>query len=307
MSECSEPDVTRSRLESAFHLVGRQALELASVPTAAATSTGIARRITRELLIGCHGIRRAVVSATEPGVVAGMALLDSGVSPDPAGSWTALHDDGDHVGSGEPLIMVVGSAWELAVAEDHVMGTLGVASGLAMRGLSLCQAAPKGLRIACGGWKKLPRSMKPVLHAALDVAGLSHRLVEDDFVYIDKNVVTSIGGVEIAVHTGRALEHGPVAVQVRTLEEAHSAVTAGCSIVMVDSGSLDDLRRIHQMIQATGRRKDVQIAFGGGVGLSDLEPAHRAGADIVDVGRALLNGPLWDLRMEVQSLDAHNT
>ncbi|MET0448187.1 MAG: hypothetical protein ABW004_07255, partial [Aeromicrobium sp.] len=180
----------------------------------------MARRITQELLVGVSGSHRALVTAAEPGVVAGIGLLDAAAAPDPAGRWRALRCDGDRVDAGEPLVEVVGSAWELAIAEDHVLGAIGVAGGLARGGLRMRAAAPPGLRIACGGWKKLPSTLKPVLRAALDVAGITHRLVDGEFVYIDKNVVVLLGGIGPAVRAGRNLGHGPVAVQVRDVAES---------------------------------------------------------------------------------------
>ncbi|MET0909011.1 MAG: nicotinate-nucleotide pyrophosphorylase [Ilumatobacteraceae bacterium] len=259
------------------------------------------RRITRELLADLPGSRRALVTAAEPGVVAGIGLLDVDAVADPAGTWRTLRVDGDEVEAGDSLVEIVGSAWELAVAEDHVLGALGVAGGLAGRGLQLRRAAPPGLRVACGGWKKLPASLKPVLHAALDVAGITHRLIDGEFVYIDKNVVTLLDGIEPAVLRGRSLDHGPVAVQVVDLEQARCAVAAGCGIVMVDTGSLDDLSRIDDALRSDGMREQVQLAFAGGVTETDLAPVRAAGADIVDIGRAVLDAPLWDLRMEVVS------
>ena len=257
------------------------------------------RRITLELVSSLPGRHRALVVAAEPGVVAGIALVAATDLPEPAGNWTHLRADGDLVSAGEPLVEVTGSAWEIAVAGDHVLGVLGVAGGLAQRAIELRDAAPAGLDIACGAWKKWPAAMKPVLRAALDVAGVTHRLVDGEFVYIDKNIVRLLGGVEPAVRRGIELGHGPVAVQVDGVPEALAAVTAGCGIVMVDTGSLADLAEVNDALRRQGDRDSVRLAFGGGVTAATLHAAHLAGADIVDIGRSILDAPLWDLRLEV--------
>ena len=163
----------------------------------------------------------------------------------------------------------------------------------------LVNAAPEGLAIACGAWKKWPAAMKPVLRAALDVAGVTHRLVDGEFVYIDKNIVRLLGGVAPAVQRGNGLGHGPVAVQVDGVEQARAAVAAGCGIVMVDTGSVGDLAAVHDALTAEGRRAAVQLAFGGGVTGETLAELRRSGADIVDIGRSILDAPLWDLRLDV--------
>lgn len=258
-----------------------------------------ARRITFELVDGVPGRHRAHVVAAEPGVMAGGALLRSAETPDPAGEWTVLRADGDRVDEGDRLVEVTGTAWELAVAGDHVLGTVGVAGGLARRALELRDAAPAGLSIACGAWKKWPAAMKPVLRAALDVAGITHRLIDGEFVYIDKNIVRLLGGIEPAVSRGVALGHGPVAVQVTGVAEALAAVAAGCGIVMVDTGSSADLAAVHDALLVAGLRSSVQLAFGGGVTSGSLAELHRRGAEIVDIGRSILDAPLWDLRLDV--------
>ncbi len=259
----------------------------------------VIRRITLELVGSVPGQHRALVVATEPGVVAGSSLVNATELTESAGEWRLLRSEGERVEAGDALVEVTGGAWEIAVAGDHVLGVLGVAGGLARRAIELCDAAPIGLDIACGAWKKWPAAMKPVLRAALDVAGVTHRLVEGEFVYIDKNIVRLLGGVAPAVQRGVALGHGPAAVQVDGVIEARAAVAAGCGIVMVDTGSLADLAAVHDALTADGVRGSVRLAFGGGVTATTLPGARDAGADIVDIGRSILDAPLWDLRLEV--------
>lgn len=254
------------------------------------------RRITAELVAGLTGHYSAVVSPTEPGLVAGTALVRP-PSSDPAGRWDVVAVEGKRAGAGEPLICIEGSAWEISVAEDHVLGVLGFAGGIARRGVEVKAAAPAGLRVVCGGWKKLPASLKPVLRAGLDVAGLSHRLLDEDFVYVGKNQVAMLGGVVAAVTAARKLHHGPVSVQVSDVAEALEAVDAGAGVVMVDTGRLADLEAVGSALRA--RDQDVLVAYAGGVTKPQLRRIADLGADIVDIGRAVLDAPLWDLHLEV--------
>jgi nicotinate-nucleotide pyrophosphorylase (carboxylating) len=48
-----------------------------------------------------------------------------------------------------------------------------------------------------------------------------------------------------------------------------------------------------------GHRDAVHLAFGGGVRLEDLTAVRAAGADAADIGRAILDAPLLDLRMTI--------
>lgn len=259
--------------------------------------------ITGALLGGATGRFRAVVEACEPGTIAGTGFVDPASSLGEGGTWRLLVAEGDVVAAGQPLIELIGHAARLGIAEDHVLGPLGFASGIATRARQFRAAAPPGLSIACGGWKKLPLALKPLLRAGLAVSGILPRLVDGDFVYVGKNAVIMLGGVDQAIAAGRAVGHGPVAVQVKLVAEAVSAVGSGAGIIMVDTADLADLAAVHAELNRLGLRDGVRLAFGGGVRLQDLGPAGAAGADAVDVGRAILDAPLLDLRMRVCAAD----
>ena len=250
-------------------------------------------RLSDRLLGRRAGRYRGIVRAGEPGVAAGVALLP------PAA--VALVADGDRIGEGAKLAEVEGSAAELARTEDTILGELGVACGVATNAARVLAAAPEGLRVVCGGWKKLPAAMKPAVRAGLAAAGAGSRLLDDPFVYLDKNAVRLLGGVASAVAAGVALHHGPVAVQIKDAARALDAVVAGAAAVMVDTGVPDDLAAVHAALARAGVRDRVTLAFGGGVRAADFATIRAAGADLVDVGREVLRSPLLDLRFDVET------
>ncbi len=250
-------------------------------------------------LLGGAGRFRAVIEATEPGLLAGTAFVDPADSLGLDGTWRLLVQEGEAVAAGQSLVELAGPAEQLGVAEDFIMGPLGFASGVASRAAMFRKAAPASLTVACGGWKKLPASLKPLLRAGLAVAGVLPRLVDGQFVYVAKNSVIMLGGIETAITAGLAVGHGPVAIQVKSVEEAIAAIQFGAGIVMVDTGRIQDLAEIHEALLKRGSRSQIRLAFGGGVRLTDLEGVAQAGADAVDVGRAILDAPLLDLRMRV--------
>jgi nicotinate-nucleotide pyrophosphorylase (carboxylating) len=255
--------------------------------------------IAQRLFADVSGQYRALVETTEAGVIAGLGFVAPSSAPASAGQWRLLVEEGTPVAAGTALVEVVGAAHELGVAEDYVLGPLGFASGIATRASAFRAAAPAGLSLACGGWKKLPAALKPLLRAGLAAAGLLPRLVDGDFVYMSKNAVTLLGGVEPAIRAGIAVDHGPVAVQVKSVEEAMFAYRAGGRIIMVDTGVIADLAAVNAALLEMGHRDAVHLAFGGGVRLEDLTAVRAAGADAADIGRAILDAPLLDLRMTI--------
>lgn len=242
---------------------------------------------------------RGFVSATEPGVVAGLEFVDPGTLAWPAGEWRILVAEGQAVEAGERLVEVTGTPPELSTAEDHVLGALGFASGIATAARRFVAAAPPGLRIICGGWKKLPFAIKPVLRAGLAAAGVSPRLLDTDFVYTDKNALKLFGGISEVVRAGLAVGHGGVSIQVKNAADATVAARAGATAVMVDTGRIEDLVEAQRSLTEQGLRDGVTLAFSGGVRMEDLARVRAAGADAVDIGRAILEAPLLDLRFDV--------
>ena len=61
------------------------------------------------------------------------------------------------------------------------------------------------------------------------------------------------------------------------------------------------LARVHAGLASDGIREDLVLAFGGGVQLERLAAVAAAGADVVDIGREILDAPLLDLRFDVQA------
>lgn len=264
-----------------------------------AASSTPAPSLAQQLLAGVKGRHRAVVRTTQAGVVAGTRFVDPAATPEPAGVWRLAVKDGERVTPGTVLVELEGTASELAVAEDFAVGSLGFASGIATRAQQFLAACPAGMTIACGGWKKLPAALKPLLRSGLSAFGVLPRLVAQDFIYVNKNAVRLLGGVQAAVAAGLRLNHGPVVIQVKSADEALQAVYAGAGIVMVDTARIEDLAAVNAVLIEAKRRDGLVLAFGGGVGLADLVPARAAGADAVDVGRSILDAPLLDLRLEV--------
>jgi nicotinate-nucleotide pyrophosphorylase (carboxylating) len=59
------------------------------------------------------------------------------------------------------------------------------------------------------------------------------------------------------------------------------------------------LRDVVAALTERNLRDKVRLAFAGGVRVEDLPAVHAAGADTVDMGRAILDAPILDLRLRV--------
>ena len=193
-----------------------------------------------------------------------------------------------------------GDAWQIARAEELLVGTLAKPSGVATAAADLVARAAGRARVVCGAWKKVPQEYRPELRSAVAVGGAELRILDQPFVYLDKNYVRMLGGIAPAVRRARLVPDRAVVVQLRgetalIADEAEIAAAEGARVVMVDTGDVEDLEAVFARV---GRGR-VGLAFGGGVTAAMLDAVVLAGAEAIDVGRAVLDAPLLDFRLDV--------
>ncbi|MDA8335131.1 MAG: nicotinate-nucleotide pyrophosphorylase [Peptococcaceae bacterium] len=247
------------------------------------------------------------VSARERGLFAGSEFLRRAAAELRVNvEWIA--PDGFPLQSGTPVLVGSGDAGQVTGAEETLLGGIGKPSGVATAAADFVRTAQGRARIVCGAWKKVSPAVRADLRQAIAVGGAGIRIADEAFIYLDKNCVRMFGGVGPAIR--RAKEFDPerlVVVQLRgerepVGREARTAVAAGAGILMVDTGDLADIKDAVDEIRRGGRRDKARLAFAGGVVLARVPAAIAAGADIIDVGRAVIDAPMLDFRFDVEEV-----
>lgn len=254
-----------------------------------------------------HGLEKAVfrveIVPTNAAVAAGLAEAASEAEKLELQA-RVLAQEGKMVLPGSPLMELVGHPVSLAVAEDRVVGWIGKASGVATSAYFFRTVLSSRLRVVCGAWKKLPVPWRSLLRRAASLGGLDTRIAEPPFVYLDKNYVRMLGGIEATLQAVAGIP-GRKAIQLRgewdeITVEADQAVAGGAHILMVDTGRLGDAVKLAAYLKERGWREKVSLAFAGGVTVYDLPLLQDIDLDVIDVGRAVLDAPMTDLRFEVR-------
>jgi nicotinate-nucleotide pyrophosphorylase (carboxylating) len=241
----------------------------------------------------------ATLVATEPGVVTPIAAALE-VAEELGLDVVSSAEEAARVRAGDEVICFRGTAKQVAMAEERLVGTLAKASGIATAAAGFVERAAGRLQIVSGAWKKLPFSQKDMIRAAVVAGGAQPRIASWPFVYLDKNFVTMLGGPEATLAAvGQMREHTKV-IQIVDPVEAALVARAGADIVFVDSGRLGDVAGADEVLRQAGLRERVALAYGGGVVLDELDELARLGVDIVDVGRAIVDAPLLDMRLQVR-------
>jgi nicotinate-nucleotide pyrophosphorylase (carboxylating) len=244
------------------------------------------------------------MTACEAGVLAGASrLADAAAVLGVAVEWIA--SDGDRLAPGAPVLRARGDALQVARAEEQLLGLVAKPSGVASAAARLVALAAGRARVVCGAWKKVAAECRADLRAAIATGGAGVRIIDRPFVYLDKNYVRMLGGVVPAVRQARAVPGSTVVVQLRgesaaVEDEAEAAAAEGAEILVVDTGRLEDLAAAAARARAGRLAKGVLLGFGGGVTAASLEEVVETGAQIIDVGRAIIDAPLLDLRLDVR-------
>ena len=262
----------------------------------------------RETIFSNHLDRSvtAVLVAEAAGVLSGinrgLSIMESlGLS------FSTTFSEGDEIHGGQEIARAVGSPVQIAIAEEQIIGALSKSSGIATAARRAKKRVNARCRVASGGWKKMPLEIKDLIREAVCHGGMDQRILEDPFVYLDKNYVRILGGVTRAVQNVISLGR-EIVVQVRgetdpVEEEAVAAARAGAGLVMVDTGKQEHLSRVIDALRSNGLRSRVQIAFAGNITLEDLDTIAQMDLDAVDIGYAVLDAPCLPMRFDVIEVD----
>jgi nicotinate-nucleotide pyrophosphorylase (carboxylating) len=259
----------------------------------------------RDTIFASLGDRQftARVSLTEAGLVCGVELAASKAAALGCRVLDALAD-GDAVQVGQSVLSYIGTAKAIAMAEDCVPGAIGKSSAIA-RAVRLAQqlAGPR-VRVVSGAAKKMPEEIKAQVRRAVHRGGGSGRIADGPFVYLDKNYVLMFGSVARTLAAVAGMTGYVRVIQLRGLveslqAEAEAAIAAGAEILMVDTGRLEDLDLVARLARASGRREQATIAFAGDIAMADIAEIARHDVDILDIGRAVLDAPMVDVKIDV--------
>ncbi len=244
----------------------------------------------------------AVLTSQEDGWLAGIPLAQDVVKAlGIDGDWKK--GSGEEVCKDEEVARFRGRAEPILKLENYVIGIIAKPSGIATSARRALQAAKGRVRLVSGGWKKHPYPIKEMVREAVAAGGLAPRMLDPPFLYLDKNFLRIFGGIPQAL---RAVSADPAAkvVQIRGEfapigEEAREAILNGASVVMVDTGSWDDLDEMLRTVREENGASKVQTAFAGGIRIEDIPALAQKGVDILDIGAAILDAPWLELSYDI--------
>jgi len=245
----------------------------------------------------------AVIYADDAGIIAGTETarekaLEQGLTV------THMIEDGKDVHPGDEVASFSGIPKQIAMAEDLLMGCIAKPSGVATAASRCVQAADEKVTIVCGSWKKMPIEIKNTLQRAIAVGGADLRISHPPFIYLDKNYVRMLGGIEKSLQAVSHLTDHKKVIQIKGAQkdvslEALEAARSRADIIYIDSGNPGDIEKVSEALGKERLRQRVKVAFGGNIKIRDIETLKTLDVDILSIGKEIIDAPLLDLKMEV--------
>ena len=217
--------------------------------------------------------------------------------------------DGSIAGAEQPVLVLRGTAKAVAIAEDCVPGAIAKPSGIARASRRAQELAGDRVRVVSGAAKKMPVEIKSQVRRAIHCGGGSGRIADGPFLYLDKNYVRMFGGVRRTLEAVAGMKGFVRAIQLRgevedIADETVAALDLGAEILMVDTGRLEDLDLVARLVREHGRRDQTTLAFAGDIEMHDIPRIAAHDVDILDVGRAVIDAPMVDVKFDVISAEA---
>ena len=212
--------------------------------------------------------------------------------------------NGRRVRPSDVIAVLRGNPKQMALAEEELIGWIAKSSGIATAARKAKATAGKRLKVVSGAWKKMPIPIKDLIRQAILDGGIYYRISEEPFIYLDKNYVKILGGVKEALLSVKNSKHVTKIIQLkskgkRLCQEASVASQLGTHVIMIDTGQKDDIKMVDLVLRKQRLRRRVKIAFGGNIKIEDLKMLRKFPVDIVDIGKAIVDAPLLDMRMDI--------
>jgi len=247
----------------------------------------------------------AVIISEEEGLLAGKEILEE-KGKEIGIKFLFLLEDASQLKPGIVIARFIARPKQICICEDNLIGLISKYSGIATAAAVARQVSKEKIKIVCGAWKKMPTEVKPFIRRAVEVGGLKTRIVDKDFVYLDKNYIRMFGSIEKTLKSVEKMKDKIKAIQIRgetnLIEvEALEAIGNGANILMIDTGRIKDVQKVLYVLEKENKRNLVKVAFAGNIKISEIDELTNFDIDILDIGRQIIDAPLLDMSLDVIS------
>ena len=225
--------------------------------------------------------RQARVLCREEAVLCGRPWFDAVLARlDPQVQIRWQVEEGGLMTPGATVCEMEGRTRALLTAERSALNFIQLLSGVASKTRQYVQLV-QGTRAAVLDTRKTLPGLRLAQKYAVRVGGgKNQRIGLYDGILIKENHIAGAGGVAEALAAARALDaQVSLQIEVETLEQLHTALEHGATLILIDNFTLDQVREAVRM--AAGR---AELEVSGGGNLNTLRAIAETGVDRISVG-----------------------
>ncbi|MGH1486256.1 MAG: carboxylating nicotinate-nucleotide diphosphorylase [Cellvibrionaceae bacterium] len=258
--------------------------------------------ITAELIPQQESAKATIITR-EDGILSGQAWvnevfyqLDKTSNNNTTLAWHA--SDGDKISADSPLFEIVGNARTLLTGERTALNFLQLLSGTATTCSHYAELV-KHTQVKLLDTRKTIPGLRTAQKYAVTCGGCyNHRIGLFDAFLIKENHIAACGGITQAIQIAKQNHPDkPVEVEVESLQELETALSADADIVMLDNFSLADLRKGVDITQ-----NKAKLEASGGINQNTLVPIAETGVDYISIGALTKDCKALDLSMRVHKI-----
>ncbi|WP_183098052.1 carboxylating nicotinate-nucleotide diphosphorylase [Nocardioides pelophilus] len=240
--------------------------------------------------------------ARESGVVAGLAVAELAFryALDQEVEISGRVADGTRVQPGDDVLTVAGPVKGVLTAERTALNFASHLSGVATATAAWVDAIEgTGARVldtrkTLPGWRALQK------YAVRCGGGVNHRFSLVDRAMVKDNHAVAAGGVVAAYQAVVAANPGlRVEVEVMDLDELRAVLGAGCTEVLLDNMSTDDMREAVAINERAGRPAVLEAS--GGLTLDRAKEVAATGVDFISVGALTHSVDVFDIGLDFRA------
>lgn len=258
---------------------------------------GRAGDITSNATIAPEMTAQAALNARRDGVIAGMPLAEAAFRLiDRSVKFDPLVKDGDKVAPGTAIARISGPARAVLSAERVALNYLMHLSGVATHTARFAERiAHTKAKVTCTR-KTIPGLRALEKYAVRCGGGSSHRYGLDDAILIKDNHIAVCGGVAEALASARAYAGHLVRIEIEvdTLDQFETALSAGAEVVLLDNMGPDMLA---EAVRINAGRAVLEAS--GNVDLDTITAIAEAGVDYISTSKITMAAPTLDIGLDI--------
>lgn len=250
--------------------------------------------ITSELIIPQNQTTRALITAKETGIIAGLPLAEAVYRVlDKKVKFTYRAKDGSKAIKGRVVAEIQGPARSILEGERLALNFLQHLSGIAT--LTAQFAALAKPAIILDTRKTTPLWRGAEKYAILAGGGHNHRIGLYDAILIKDNHVKLAGGIGEAIRRTKEQGRGAIEIETKNLKEVKEAIAARADRILLDNMNLKTLRKAVVLCKRAG----IETEASGGINLKNVKAVAKTGVDFISVGALTHSAPALDLSLKI--------